>query len=141
MRSLGFFTAALLSTAAFGQNGSIAGTILATDGGAISNATVTAKNAAGTGVSAKSNSKGGYSIASVAPGTYDVTVELPPLFMTYTKKDVRVEAGKAARLDVELEDVNLNTLGDGASGFAYLSADKPAPKGPAPRTRDGKPDL
>ena len=37
--------------------------------------------------------------------------------------------------------MQLNTLGDGGSYFVYLSSEHPAPRGRAPRTREGKPDL
>ena len=42
---------------------------------------------------------------------------------------------------VKEKDVTLNTLGDGGEQFAYRMADKPAPSGSTPRTREGKPDL
>jgi hypothetical protein len=42
---------------------------------------------------------------------------------------------------VKEKDVTLNTLGDGGEQFAYPMADKPAPSGSTPRTREGKPDL
>jgi Carboxypeptidase regulatory-like domain len=140
-----FLATALLTSSLFAQGtGAIAGTILslAGAGARVSKASVEAKNT-GTGVSysARSGADGTYALPGIPPGNYELSVAAPPYFLPFSRKGVQVEAGKTLRIDVRLDDVTLNTLGDGGEQFADRIADKPAPSGPAPRTRDGKPDL
>ncbi|MBV8843205.1 MAG: carboxypeptidase regulatory-like domain-containing protein [Bryobacterales bacterium] len=131
-----------LAAAGFGQTGSISGTILTTDGGPVQDAVVAAKNEASSAAfSTKSTPAGDYSLTGLPAGRYELTVALPPLFMTFKQAHLAVQAGQTARVKVELHDVNLDTLGDGASGYAFISADHPAPSGPVPRTHEGKPDF
>jgi hypothetical protein len=49
--------------------------------------------------------------------------------------------GAAVRIDIDLRDFQLNTLGEDRSFLASLVIPRAAPSGPAPRTSDGKPDL
>jgi hypothetical protein len=95
----------------------------------------------GTPYSTQTSANGSYTISGLPPGTYEISVQLPPFFIPFERKDVRVQAGQTARIDVSLDDVTLGTLGDGGEQFAALNAEHLAPSGPAPRTHDGKPDL
>jgi hypothetical protein len=144
-KATAFLAIALLTSPLFAQEtGTITGTILslAGAGAAVPKASVQARNT-GTGVSysARSGADGNYALSGVAPGNYELSVSNPPFFLPFSRKDIPVEAGKTVRIDVRLDDVTLNTLGDGGEQFADRMADKPAPSGPTPRTRDGKPDL
>ena len=123
--------------------GSITGSILtASEGTPVPKAQVRAKNTVtGASFSALSDGGGNYKLASLPPGNYEITAEFPPLFLPFRRENVQVQVGQPVRLDVPLSDVQLNTLGDGGSGFVWLSSEHPAPAGRAPRTRDGKPDL
>jgi hypothetical protein len=94
-----------------------------------------------TSVTVKSGDKGDYNITGLVPGHYELSADLPPFFIPFKQPDVPVQAGGSARVDIELHDRNLDTLGDGGSFYAFLSADHPAPTGPVSRTSDGKPDL
>jgi len=134
----------LFASAAFAQNGSISGVIrtVAGAGAAVPKAEVRVKNTStGASFSAQSGTDGSYTASGLPAGEYEVSVELQPLFIPFHQDKVEVQPGKATRFDVRLSDVTLNTLGDGGVEFAYLMADKPAPTGPTPRTREGKPDL
>ena len=135
----------LLISIAFAQTtGSISGTIRAAagDNPAVPNAPVNAKNTTtGASFSVRSAANGSYALSGLAAGNYEVTAEFPPLFIPFSRKDVRVEAGQPVRLDIRLDDVLLNTLGDSGADFLKLMTPQLAPKGPTPRTRQGKPDL
>jgi len=137
--------AVLLGSGLFAQTtGGIAGTVRAAAGDApvIPNAPVNAKNqATGASFSARTAANGSYTLSGLAPASYEVNVEFPPLFIPFSRKDVQVQAGQMVRLDVRLDDVLLNTLGDSGADFLKLMTPQPAPKGPVPRTREGKPDL
>jgi hypothetical protein len=76
---------------------------------------------------------------SVPPGTYDVfssTVGYAGL----ARRGVVVVAGGSQQVDATLAD-NPNAGTPGEIFFLYQRAERTPPKGPAPRTRDGKPDL
>lgn len=136
---------ACCAVAGLAQNtGSIGGRVLTAAGGGepVPNAPVEAKNeSTGASYSAKSAANGSYSLSGLAPGNYEITVNYPPIFLPFSRKDVAVQTAQTARLDVRLDDVLLNTLGDSGAEFVKLIAPQPAPKGLAPRTREGKPDL
>ena len=131
---------AVLAAGALAQSGSIAGTVTDPEGSGVSPARVEAKNSAtGKAYTAATNVKGSFSIGPLPSGTYDITV--PPVgftFNKYERKGVSVRAGETARLDIRLPwGGNLGTPGDDFS----LIAPRASAKGPAPRGRDGKPDL
>jgi hypothetical protein len=138
-------SATLLTSAAFAQMpGTITGTVLtvAGTGVPVPKASVRATNAS-TGVFslAITTQNGSYRLSGLAPGVYDFSVENPPFFLPFSRKDIQLQAGQTVRIDARLNDFQLNTLGDGGEQFAQLLADHPAPTGRTPRTRDGKPDL
>src|SRR5687767_15283074 len=92
-------------TPAFAQGtaASLSGVVTDTAGGVVPGATVVVKNL-GTNVTAETvtNAAGAFSIPSIDPGTYSVTVSLQG-FKTAVITDVRVVTGVAARVSLELE--------------------------------------
>jgi len=139
------FAALLLSlgSLASAQTGNLAGTISDPDGGGVFTAPVEAKNVA-TGKVYKTTAvaKGSYAFSKLPAGTYDITV--PPIgfsFNKYEQKGVAIQAAKTARVDIRLSwSGNLGTPGDDFALLVRQQA-KNSPSGPAPRGRDGKPDL
>jgi hypothetical protein len=134
----------LVGSSVFAQStGTVTGTILtaAGAGAPVPKAQVRLTNTVtGTSASTQSSNNGSYTLSGLTPGTYELSIQNPPLFLPFSRKDIQVGAARV-QIDVRIEDANLGTLGDGGEQFAELIADKPAPKGPTPRTRDGKPDL
>jgi hypothetical protein len=126
------------------DTGSITGRLLsaAGNGVGIPAAPVQAKNLDTNEVyKGTSASDGSYNLSGLPEGSYEISVENTLPFLPFHQRGFRVGAGQAARLDIRLDDINLNTLGDGGEQFALARTGKPAPSGPAPRTADGKPDL
>jgi hypothetical protein len=136
------FLAVLLCIPAFAQSGgSIAGTVSDADGVAVANAPVQVSNKSTKQIlKATSSAAGAYTLAQVPPGTYDLSIAALG-FNPYVQQNVTVGAGQTLRLDVRLLDYQFGTLGDGKEFRIDLLSAHPAPSGPAPRTRDGKPDL
>ena len=138
-----FLCVSVLALAAFGQGGqgSITGTVTDPLGKAVRNATVQAKNSTGTVSKATTAANGGYTFADLPAGNYDINVNVPGV-RGFEKKGLTVQAGKAATLDIRLQEgTQLSTLGeDGESIVADLKKHMP-PSGPTPRTADGTPDL
>ncbi len=138
---IGSLFAAALS---FGQteHGSITGTVQDAWGAAVTVATVEAKNVAtGSVAKAPSNAAGKYTLADLPPGVYDISVTVPAV-RPFQKTGVTVAAGKAADLNIKLQDTTqLNTLGEDTLGAIADRKRHNPPSGPAPRTADGKPDL
>lgn len=101
---LGFTLALILSAAGFAQlpTSTLNGTVTDPQGAAVANAKVTAINQA-TGVvhTTSSDTQGFYTFAYVEPGDYTVHVD-SPTFSSAELKDVRLEVGRAATLDVKL---------------------------------------
>jgi len=134
-----------LAAAAFSQStassGAVSGTVLDLIGEPVADAPIQAVNTATKAVfNAKSTGKGAYSLAALPAGTYSIVVNAPG-FNPYAEPNVTVAAGKTTRFDIHLVDFQFNTLGDGRDIRAALLVEHPTPKGPAPRTADGKPDL
>jgi hypothetical protein len=133
----------LFTSAAFAQTGSIGGIVrtVAGAGVPVSKASVQAKNTAtGTTYSALSADNGGYTVTALPAGDYDLSAEAPA-FLPFKQERIHVQPGVTTNLNIRLKDFQLETLGDGGVEFAYLNANKPAPSGPTPRTREGKPDF
>ena len=136
----------LLSAAAAicADTGSISGKVrtAAGNGAPIPTAPVQARNLDTKEIyKATATSDGSYSLSRLPEGNYEVSIENMFPFLPFHQAGVRVAGGQTARLDIRLDDINLNTLGDGGEQFVQILADKPAPSGPAPRTSVGKPDL
>jgi Carboxypeptidase regulatory-like domain len=148
MRATGAISICVLfCAAALAQTtGAINGTVRvnAEDRPGVPNAPVVAKNTAtGVSYSAHSTANGTYAIAGLPPGRYEISVNMsePLPFPPFLQKDVAVRAGGTTRVDIALEDVQLGTIGDSIADFVRSLTPPPPPKGPMPRTPEGKPDL
>jgi len=134
--------ALLCATGAYAQSGgTITGTVVDSDGEAVTNAQIQAASRTTKAVyKAAGSEKGHYSLATLPPGTYDVSITALG-FNAYNKPNVSISATEPLRLDVRLLEYQLGTLGDGREFRVQLISPHPAPTGPAPKTTDGKPDL
>ena len=146
MRAIAVCMLACAFIASAQNMGSINGTIRvnASDRPPVPKAPVVAKNAAtGATYSTQSSDNGTYTITPLPPGSYEVSVTLadPIPFPPFTQKDLQVRPGETARLDIDLEDIQLGTIGDSIADFIRSAKPPAPPKGPSPRTREGKPDL
>jgi hypothetical protein len=131
---------ALAQTSA--ARGALAGSVRLPHGAAAAGAVVQAKGADDAIHRGTSDAAGRYTVADLAPGTYDVSVAIPGL-RAFEQKAVQVQAGsKPTELAIQLEEgTQLSTLGEDPRGLAADRARHKPPAGPTPRTADGKPDL
>src|SRR5208283_3806129 len=84
-------------------NGSIEGAVTDQSGGAISGASVTARNMdTGLTQTTTTTQAGIYSLQNIPPGRYSVTVEAPNL-KKYTREGVTVSTGTAVSLDIPMQ--------------------------------------
>jgi hypothetical protein len=132
----------ILAAAASGQDsGTIAGTVFDLSGNPVSKAPIQATNLATKAVyKAATLDKGGYTLTGLPAGAYDLAVA-PPGYTPYTEQNLMVRTGQTLNLDVHLIDFQLGTLGDGVEFRVDQVTPHATPKGPAPRTPDGKPDF
>lgn|SRR5581483_2006 len=137
-----FFVSLLMAAAAFGQTGSITGSITNAAHRPVRGMKVEAKNVA-TGVwyKAFSSAQGDYAFAALPAGTYEVSV-LQLGNKPFIRKDVPVTAGGTQKIDVQVEEnPTYATLGE-LGAYVQLSMKRPPPpQGAAPKMPDGKPDL
>lgn len=134
----------LVAIAICAEPGSISGKILtaAGNGAAVPKAPVEATNLATKATyKAISATDGTYNLSGLPAGMYEISVENVQFFLPFHDNAVHVGEGKNTRLDIRLDDFQLNTLGDGGDDFVLFLQDRPVPSGPAPRASDGKPDL
>jgi hypothetical protein len=133
----------LLTFSVCGQtNSSLSGSVLDAGGVAVEAATVRARNtqtgAASTAVTA---SDGKYTLENLAPGAYDVSITGVPAMSNFERKNVAI-GSKPAVLDIRMDfNTQLGTLGEDRVNLAADARRHKPPSGPAPRTKDGKPDL
>ena len=120
------------------DRGQIRGTLSGARG-PIANAEVRIKNAATGEVIVTTTSPAGEFSVTVPTGTYDVFSSTVG-YAVLAHRNVAVKAGATERVDAKLAD-NANAGTPGEIFFLYARADRKPPTGPAPRTRDGKPDL
>ena len=128
---------------ALAQTGSLSGNVTDPNGDVVPTAQIQARNTTtGTVYKGASAAKGNFTISRLPAGTYDITVApLGFTFPKYEQKGFTVQAGKPARLDIHLVwGGNLGTPGDDFSLLLKMRS-KGQATGPAPRGRDGKPDL
>ncbi len=107
MRKVAWLTAVLMILAlpaigaAQGQTGSITGVVTDATGGVLPGATVTIRSATGATNSTVTDQAGRYTFDNLAPGPYDVTIELAGFAKQTTK--VVVAAGQPVRAEVKLQ--------------------------------------
>jgi len=126
------------------DSGSISGRVMTAAGAGVPvpTAAVTARNLATQfKQTVRTASDGSYQLSDLPPGAYEISVDGARGFLPFHQSDVPVAAGKTTRLDIRLDDVLLNTLGDGGVEYAKRLTDNPAASGPTPRMSDRKPDL
>lgn len=143
MKASFYLVSALLAMpAAFAQTGTISGKIVTVSGGnPVPEVKVRVKNTAtDASFATQSEVSGNYTVGGLPPGNYELVTEFQ-LFLPFRQKDIPVQAGQTARVDIQLSDMQLNTLGDGGDDFVKLVTQRPAPVGPTPRMPDGKPDF
>jgi hypothetical protein len=124
--------------AAQANRGQIRGT-LSGSRGPIPNAEVRIKNTATDDVVVTTTSPAGEFSVAVPAGSYDVFSSTVG-YAVLARRNVTVAAGATQRVDAKLAD-NANAGTPGEIFFLYARADREPPKGPAPKTPDGKPDL
>src|SRR5882672_8143183 len=99
-----FFLSLTLATAvaAFAQTGTISGKIVTVSGGnPVPKAAILVKNTATVAsFSTQSAENGSYSIASLPPGSYELSAEFPPLFLPFRQKDIQVQTGQTVHFDI-----------------------------------------
>jgi hypothetical protein len=130
----------LLAAGLAGQSGlgRISG-VLTGSRGPIPKAEVRVKNTATNQVIVATTSPSGEFSVSVPVGSYDVFSSTVG-YAALARRGVTVTAGATVRVDATLAD-NANAGTPGEIYFLYARADRKPPAGPAPRTRDGHPDL
>src|SRR5512136_2776836 len=107
MRRLSWLLAVLMVLAlpvlatAQGQTGSVTGVVTDATGGVLPGATVTIRSATGATQSTVTDQAGRYTFANLAPGPYDVTIELAGFAKQTTK--VAVAAGQPVSTEVKLQ--------------------------------------
>jgi hypothetical protein len=122
-------------------SGSITGAISNLPGDAVANAPIQATNVSTNAVyKATSSQKGTYTLGSLPVGTYDIVVAMLG-YNQFAQKSVTVAAAQTVRLDIRLTDYQFDTLGDGREFQVDRMSAHPTPTGPAPRTKEGKPDF
>jgi len=115
----------------------VSGTVLDRAGAPIMDVAIQAKNAAGQTYSARSDESGHYALTGLPSGDYQLTAAAPGLAPL-----VRiVHLNQRQTIDLHLDDLQLNTLGEDRTYYAGLMNAHDAPRGPTPRRADGKPDL
>ncbi len=128
-----------IASAALAQStGGIRGTVLDRLNAPIAGVVLQAKSADQT-YSARSDASGQYSLSGLPAGKYQLTAASPGL--APFERTVNVEKGETRRLDLQLNDLQLNTLGEDRAYYTGLMSAHDVPRGAAPRTPDGKPDL
>jgi len=89
---------------------------------------------------ATTSAAGVYALAQLPAGTYQLSNAMLG-FMPFVQRNVKVAAAESLQVNLHLQDIQLNTLGDGREFFVFADTPHPASTGPAPRMPDGKPDL
>jgi hypothetical protein len=131
-----------IASGAFAQSaGIITGTVWDRSSAPIGNVELEAKNSAtGATRSVRSDSNGKYALADLPAGVYQLTAAAPGL-APFLQPNLHVDSAQTLHVDVHLDDLQLNTLGEDRAFFAQLTGPHDVPRGPTPRTPNGKPDL
>src|ERR1700733_1324629 len=138
--SLAFISSAF----AQGNRASLSGTISDFNGAPAVEAPIQLRNKA-TGAVARTGSKsdGSHTLTELAAGSYEFSIVMPCCAYNRVTRDVALEPGKIARLNIALtETVNGTTLGDDPGRLAKVMRKRAnVPSKPAPRNTAGRPDL
>jgi hypothetical protein len=125
------------------QGVSLSGAISEPNGAPAPDAPIQLKNKK-TGALARTASKhdGSYTLTGLPAGTYEFSIVMPCCAYKRITRDVVLEAGKTAQLNIRLEEtVNGTTLGDDPGRLANVMRNRAkVPSQPVPRI-GGKPDL
>jgi len=138
-----------LIPAAVGQSrsASISGTVLDPNGNAVigTEGAVHVKNiATQMEYTSPISEKGGFNIAAIPAGTYDLRVPMACcMYGTYEQKGIAVDGGSAVKLDLHIPwNINLGTIGDDPVRLVNdMRARAKNVTGPTPRMPNGKPDF
>jgi Carboxypeptidase regulatory-like domain len=141
----------LLSLAAFcvlfaliglaqGKGGAITGSVTDEGGAAVSGLPIQALDLK-TGATYKTTTSaaGAYTFEQLPAASYEVSI--PVLALRSRPQTVIVQETQRARLDIHVVDASLNTLGEDRAYFTGHDSPHVTPKGPTPRTPEGKPDF
>jgi carboxypeptidase family protein/TonB-dependent receptor-like protein len=104
-KAIALMATLLFASPVLAQQGSaeLRGRLLDNTGGALPGVTVTVRNqASGVYRQSTSTSDGAYFMTGLIPGVYELTAEMSG-FRKYSRKDLRLEVGKTATVDVRLE--------------------------------------
>jgi hypothetical protein len=141
--AIGIVLLALTSVVSLAQagRGSITGTLRDPDG-VVVNASIQAKDVStGKLYTTTSAAMGRFILRDLPAGTYEIRVpQLGIRTVPFVQQDFVVAAGRAVSLDITLARFNQGVVGDDG-GFLEIRNKYASVTGPAPRTRDGKPDL
>ncbi len=117
----------LFSSVAFGQRdlGTITGIVTDASGAAVPNATITVlENATGVTHSTQTNDSGNYSIPTLLPGTYTVTIEAAG-FQKAQQKNVIVNPGQPTGADIALQVGNATQTVEVTAAAPLLQTESP----------------
>ncbi len=119
----------LLAAQAFGQSAGLSGTVTDASRAVLPGATVTATNT-GTGVktTTTANSAGVYNFASLPPGTYEVSAEMPG-FQALKRTDVKLAVGAQLRLNFEMQVAGIATQIEVSTSVADMLLESTATTG------------
>ncbi|MBV8903871.1 MAG: carboxypeptidase regulatory-like domain-containing protein [Acidobacteriia bacterium] len=141
LRPLSIFTLLFCLSAGAQAPATITGRVFDLGGAPVPNAPVQVTSSATKAVyKATASENGNYTLASLPPGSYDLSVSVAG-FNPFTQQNIALTAGQTLRLDIHITDYQLGTLGDGREFRIDQLSPHPTPSGPAPLTREGKPDL
>src|SRR5579863_9210894 len=100
---LGSLAVTLAATFALAQTGSIQGTVTDSVGAVVQGAEITVKNLGSNAVrTTTSTGTGAFSIPSLPPGAYEVTVKMPS-FKVFHVTNIDLSVGEVLPLNVQLE--------------------------------------
>lgn len=134
----------LLSVAALvaqAGRGGIAGRVTTDLNDPAAGVTVQMKDMAGKISSVVANGNGEFRVNNLAAGTYEISVpQMGVRTARFAQPNIMIEAGKTITFNIKLMPNNFGIIGDDG-GFLLIYNKYANQKGPAPRTRDGRPDF
>lgn len=120
------FLVVTYSVSAQAPTGSITGTVSDASGAVVSSATVTLTNPSTNFQRAvTTNSSGVYDLPSLAPGNYNIKVEMPG-FKSNVQNGVELQVGQVARIDFSLQVGNVSDTVEVTGGAPVLDTDTTA---------------